>query len=90
MTTLDTRTTFEDGSFQPLDGREIEQLPELDRTDETWKLITAADHRTVDQHTDKPADQIEYNGKRWRVRKIRGIHDALLPHRSYALIRTQE
>lgn len=89
-TSVDSRTTFDDGSFQPLDGREVEQLPEVDRTDETLKLITGADHRTVDQHSDEPADQIEYNGKRWRIRMIRGKHDALLPHNVYALIRVQE
>lgn len=77
------------GSFQPLDGKEREALPEGVRQSETIKMYTKSDLRTADQHEGTPADEIEYDGRRFVVYQA-DKWPKLLSHYKALLIRKQE
>ena len=77
------------GSFQPLNGKEREALPEGVRSSETLKVYTGVDLRTADQHEGTPADEIEYDGRRFVVYQV-DKWPKLLDHYKALLIRKQE
>ena len=77
------------GSFQPLDGKEREALPEGVRQSETMKVYTKTNLRTSDQNTNSPADEIEYDGRRFVVYQV-DKWPKLLSHYKALLIRKQE
>ena len=77
------------GSFQPLDGKERDALPEGVRASETLKVYTKSELRTADQHSNTPADEVEYNGRRFVVYAM-DRYPKLLAHFKGLLIRKQE
>ena len=83
-----TETIFK-GSFQPLTGKERDALPEGVRTSEALKCYTKADLQTADQFAKTPADEVEYDGKRYVVVAV-DRYPKLLNHFKATLIRKQE
>ena len=77
------------GSFQPLNGRDLQTLPEGKRTSETLKVYTKTDLRTADQFTGTPADDVEYKGKLFEVYVVME-YPQLLNHFKALLTRKQE
>lgn len=80
-------------SVQPLSGRELQTLPEGERTADQVKGYTADDVRTLDQVAGAAADHIVvltglYAGT-YEARTLDG-EDALLPHRKIRLVRLLE
>lgn len=83
-----TTSTFT-GSFQPLDGRDREALPEGVRARETITVYTKTNLRVDDQHEGVQADEVEYKGRTFVVYRV-DAWPALLAHRRALLIRKQE
>ena len=77
------------GSFQPLRGKEREALPEGVRASDTLKVYTKSELRTADQHTGTPADEVDYDGRRYVVYQV-DRYPRLIPHYKALLIRKQE
>lgn len=77
------------GSFQPLNGKDRKALPEGVRTSETLKVYTKSAIRTADQHDGTPADEIDYNGRRFVAYTVEEW-PTLQDHYKALLIRKQE
>lgn len=77
------------GSFQPLDGKDREVLPEGVRHSETLKVYTRTALRTADQYDGSQADEVLYDGRRFVVYHVER-YPRLLRHYKALLIRKQE
>ena len=77
------------GSFQPVSGREREALPAGVRTSDALTVYTETDLQTADQHAGTQADEVEYDGKRYRVEEVERW-PKLLTHTKALLVRTKE
>lgn len=58
------------GSVQPLNGRELENLPEGQRVKESIKIYTATELKTVDEVNQIKADVVIDGGKRYEVQTV--------------------
>jgi hypothetical protein len=61
-------------SFQPLRGREIEILPEGDRSKRSGKLYTAVEILAADRDTQLGADRIVFDGDTFEVLSVEKHH----------------
>ena len=61
-------------SFQPLRGREVEMLPEGDRSKRSGKLYTETEILGADRGGQLLADQIVFDGDTWEVRSVEKHH----------------
>jgi hypothetical protein len=72
------------GSLQPMSGRDLDQLPEGERTAGQWKLYTETELRTS---ATGPADTLQARGRALKV--MAEIpwpdHTQGVPHRKYRL-----
>lgn len=65
-------STFSTGPavLRPLNGRELQALPEGYHADDVRKLLTTADLRTLDHATGLPADTVTIDGEAWTVFRV--------------------
>jgi len=78
------------GTFQPLNGEELQLLPEGDRVRDTQKFYTEQEIRTVNELTETPADELEAYGQVYEVHRVeRHGPGAPLPHFKALLVRKQ-
>jgi len=87
-TTRDARgevptATFTDSTIsstvQPPTAKQLETLPEGDRTVESWAFISASDLLTIDDVTKRPADRVLVDGTWFEVRRSAQLR-AVIPH----------
>lgn len=78
-------------SVQPLTDRELQTLPEGERTSENLKGYTTADVRTGDEESSPVvvADRIQVRGAWFEVRQVEEQR-AVLPHKKVRLLRLLE
>lgn len=77
------------GSFHPVPGREREALPAGVRVSDAITVYTETDLQTSNQHADTQADEVEYDGKRYRVEEAERWPQ-LLTHTKALLVRKKE
>ena len=65
-------STFRTGPaiLRPLNGREMQALPEGYHAEDVRNLITTADLRTLDHVTGVPADTVTIDGEAWTVFRV--------------------
>ena len=71
------------GSFQPLRGREREELPEGYRTEQTAKLYTRTELRVLDLETQTDGDIIKYKDRYYWVIAVADWTDHARPTQHY-------
>ena len=76
-------------SVQPLNGNDLELLPEGDRAEDSRRLYTASEVRTADQHCGRPADQIIIDGKTYKVIEVKRQR-SVIPHYRVLCVRLRE
>ena len=84
-----TSTTIRGTGLQPLTGRELQTLPEGERTSEWMKFFTTADVRTLDQATGLPADEIVVGSVVYEVRDVKA-QTQIIPHMRIEVVRIRE
>ncbi len=56
-------------SVQPMNGEDVQLLPEGNRHADMLKLYTKSELRTADQHAGTPADRVVIDGKTYEVKE---------------------
>ena len=85
-----TDTTIQ-ASVQPVNGQELQTLPEGDRQRDWLKVYTLATLKTNNQHTQIPADRIVIDTIVYEVRQVWPWRTrAPLPHFKAFIVRLQE
>lgn len=87
--TQNVTTSFDiAGSVQPVIGRELQSLPEGQRTRARYKLFTESDLIVIDSASGTEPDRVQYLEKSWQVQEDENWngHTTGLPHRKYFLI----
>jgi len=77
------------GSIQQLSARELQLLPEGERTREQRILYSLTQLRTAKLDTQVPPDEVTYDGRQWRVQDRRYYDQATagpLQHYRYRLV----
>lgn len=77
------------GSVQPMNGRELELLPELARAGDSRKVYTETELRTEDQHAGTPADEVIVDSLTFKVMQVER-QVAIIPHYKAILLRIAE
>lgn len=72
VATAGAASTFTTGPaiLRPLTGKELQALSEGYHADDTRKLLTTADLRTLDNATGLPADVVTIDGEAWTVFRV--------------------
>jgi hypothetical protein len=76
-------------SVQPLNGRELQLLPELARAGDSRKAYTETELRTDEQHAGLPADELIVDGITFKVLAVER-QVAIIPHYKATLMRLGE
>lgn len=84
-----TTSTIRGTDLQPLTGRELQTLPEGERSSEWLKFFTTADVRTADQANAYPADEIVRDGIVYEVRVVK-TQTQIIPHKRVEVVRIRE
>lgn len=81
-------------SVQPITGKELETLPEGERSKEWFKVYTKDDVRTGTQHVGtvgRRADHLVFDGAEHEVRKVQPWRSrSPIPHTKALCVRVQE
>lgn len=85
---VETQETFY-ASVQPASAKDLQMLPEGERFQDVYNLITYTDLQTASQYTGTNADQIGYRGARYKVIKA-PQWDSLTGHYQCLITRIQE
>lgn len=77
------------GSVQPLNGDELQTLPEGVRSKKTRKFYTKSEIRVEDQHTGTKADHVIIDGETYQARTVERYGRGLR-HYKATLVRVDE
>ena len=69
-----------EASVQQARPKDLQQLPEHDRTTETIVLHSETKLRTVDEKNGLPADVVQHDGQNWKVVAVSTHQSGVLDH----------
>lgn len=67
-------------SIQPLNGKELESLPEGRREKDTYNIYTDFQLRTVDEEGNTNPDQVDIFGQSFEIIKVDTWKNNVIPH----------
>lgn len=65
-----TTTITVNASVQPTSGRDLQLLPEGERTKESLTFFATSELRTSDPETGTPADRVAYGSKNYEIQSV--------------------